>query len=60
MEWIVTIVYILGAITAHCFIYSNDNGEIEHQSANIACMLWPVALAIWLLLKIENLIKSIR
>ena len=59
MEWIVTIVYILGAITAHCFIYSNDDGEIEHQSANIACMLWPVALAIWIILKIEYLIKSI-
>ena len=60
MEWIVTIVYILGAITEHCFIYSNDDGEIEHQSANIACMLWPVALAIWIILKIEHLIKSIR
>ena len=60
MEWIVTIVYIIGALVTHYIIYRGANeDEVEPQSANIACMLWPVALAIWILLKIENLIKLI-
>lgn len=60
MEWIVTILYIIGALVTHYIIYRGvSEDEIEHQSANIACMLWPVALAIWIMLKVEYLIKSI-
>ena len=60
MEWIIAIVYIIGALVTHYIIYRGTNeDEIEHQSVNIACMLWPVALAIWCMLKIEYLIKSI-
>ena len=60
MEWIVTILYIIGALITHYIIYRGASGdEIEHQSANIVCMLWPVALAIWCILKVEYLIKSI-
>lgn len=60
MEWIIAIVYIIGALVTHYIIYRRANeDEIEHQSANIMCMLWPIVLAIWILLKVENLVKSI-
>ena len=60
MEWIIAIVYIIGALVTHYIIYRGANeDEIEHESANITCMLWPIALAIWVLLKIEYLIKLV-
>ena len=60
MEWIVTILYIIGALVTHYIIYRGANeDEIEPQSANIACMLWPVALALWCMLGIEKIIKYI-
>ena len=59
MEWIITLLYIMGALVMHYIIYSSKEA-IEHESANIACLLWLVALCIVLLLYIERLIVKIK
>lgn len=47
MWLIIIITYIIGALVTHYIIYKEVNeNEIEHQSANIMCVLWPVALLI--------------
>lgn len=55
MEWTTTIVYIIGALVTHYIIYRNSDDNIEHASANIACILWPVAVLICLILEMENI-----
>ena len=58
MDIVVTLTYIVGALLTHCYIYRECKVEdIEHESANIMSILWPVALVIYIVLKIEEKIK---
>ena len=59
MEWVVTSLYIMGALITHYLIYKRVNEEIlqeklDHQTANITCILWPIALMLYVLLTIEQ------
>ena len=54
MAWIITLLYIIGAVIAHCIIYRSAD-EIEPETANITCMLWPVAAIVCGILYIENI-----
>lgn len=49
--------YIAGALIAHWIIYRYYKGNIEHESANILCILWPVAAVIYF---IVLLLKAVR
>ena len=61
MEWIVTLVYVIGALITHYIIYRNKKEEnIEAQTANLTSLLWPVALCICLILFVEGLIKNTK
>ena len=57
MEWIIIAAYILGAFLTHLFIYRDGEKGIEHSSANIACVAWPVTLLLYILLTVERWIK---
>ena len=56
MEWIVTILYIVGTLITHYVIYKVSGDEVEHPTANIVCLLWPIA---WALIAITSLEKFI-
>ena len=60
MEWIVVAIYIAGALIAHFIIYRDVTmADAEHQSANITCILWPIALLICFGLWLEKLVHKI-
>ena len=59
-ESLAILIYIVGAFVTHYYIYKDEDPyEIEHQSANVACVLWPLTWAIYLLINIEKFIKNL-
>lgn len=60
MEWMITLLYIGGAILTHCILYKDVSDEDrEDQTASIACILWPIVLLIITVLFVERIIKKI-
>ena len=59
MEWIITLLYILGIFITHFIIYKASEEEIDHNAANIACAAWPVTLLIYILLRVERGLNSL-
>ena len=59
MEWISAIIYIIGILATHYIIYHDrKENNIEHQTANIACLLWPVAMLLYFMLFVEDLFSN--
>ena len=60
MEWMITLLYIGGAILTHCILYKDVSDEdVEDQIASITCILWPLVLLIITVLFVERIIKKI-
>ena len=59
MEGLVTLIYIAGAFITHYYIYKDEDPyEIEQPAANIACALWPITWAIYIIINIEKFMKE--
>ena len=59
MEWIIVVIYAIGIFIVHLIIYKDGEKDIDHSTANIACVAWPVALLIVCLLQVEKWIIDI-
>ena len=47
MKGIILVIYIVGAIATHFVIYRNSSlQDIEAETANITCVLWPIVLIV--------------
>ena len=57
MEVFIIIIYILGVFITNHIIYKDGEDDIDHNTASIACVAWPVALLIYGLLSVEKLIR---
>ena len=54
------IIYIVGALVTHYIIYiGNREEDIEAETANIASILWPVAVMVCLVLEVEDLYEKV-
>lgn len=55
----ITLLYIVGALAMHYIVCRNCEEDVEYPSVSIACLLWPIALAIYCLLYIERFFRFI-
>ena len=59
MDLLIIFGYVLGALITNFIIYKDvEETELEYQSANIASILWPLALVLLLVITIESWIKK--
>ena len=59
MNWIVIAIYVIGIFATHFIIYKGSEEDIDHNTVNIVCVAWPIAILICSLLLVERLIKRL-